>query len=243
MTFASPNAWRSARGRPPAVSIHHTGHIPNYDFVLDQNGKLHDLRPWRRPNSTARGLPQAIPPTFTQPRKENMTQQYTDQQLKYALNKAAGEREDIDIQSLGASAWLETELNDLRAILDNLPKTDDELTPCTHDEIQKGDTVEWTRKDRDLTRVVTGIAHLKAWGAWYTACGEILAPDNRGGTYRRKPAPVITPDPETHEFIFDDDDGTVWRANSSNSHYARHGLNRHPGSFGKDWSPAKVVKA
>lgn len=208
MTFASPNAWRSARG-----------------------------------------LPQVIPSTFTQPRKENMAQKYTDQQLKDALFEAAYARQDIEIYSHGIDRdttepdyWTASELNDLRAILDNLPKTDDELTPCTHDEIQKGDTVEWTRKDRDLTRVVTGIAHTKDYGAWYTACGEVLAPSNRGGTYRRKPAPVVHPNPEEHPYVLDNDDD-LWVWSKLRQHYVEPntGVTGSASGFYDGWKPAEIV--
>lgn len=121
---------------------------------------------------------------------------------------------------------------------------DDGFIPCTVDEIRKGDTVERTYTSRDGTIIsVVGVAHYRdELGDWCSREGSLLiAAAGTSYTYRRKPAPVVHPDPEKHPIILDEDgDAWSWIGSLYQLIGEMDGY-RNPEDFDGNWTPAHVV--
>lgn len=124
---------------------------------------------------------------------------------------------------------------------------DDGFIPCTFEDIRKGDTVERTMKGHDGTTVVTtGVADEWDEYQWRSKGATRLAHWNQAGqTLRRKPAPVVHPEPMADRIVRDDKNGAPWAWDVDlRRYYPLHQAGppgRRPEEF-TTWTPMKLVE-
>lgn len=121
-------------------------------------------------------------------------------------------------------------------------RDDDGLTDCEYGDVREGDPVERTFRYAHGTVVTTvGVAsRLDQYDCWRDSGGILLASDDAGATYRRKPAKATPPDPEKHPVILDEDGEAHW-FDEGYYHRMRDWFPSNPEDFGNDWTPAKIV--